>query len=103
MIDFETVNFESKPIQCDVCEKVFAAGSTLQLHREILHDENSFNDAIMSYKVNEVETPKSILEINLQVIEIKIEDYSLDTIKIEIDFGDVTLACEDKRNKNSRL
>ena len=97
MEDNKAVNFESKPIQCDVYEKLFAARSTLQLHREILHDENSFNDVTLPYKENEVETPKSISEIDLQVIKIKIEDYSLDTIKIEIDFGDVTLACEDKQ------
>ena len=97
MKDSETITFESKPIKCNVCEKVFAATSTLQLHREILHDENSFND------VSQVEAHKIVLNTtDLHDNDIKFEDYSLDKNQILNDFSDVTLACEDKQIKTHK-
>ena len=87
---------EFKPIQCDVCDKIFAARSTLQLHREILHDESKLNNLTLANKENEV-SHKSILNTNLQAIKIKIEDDNLETINKEKDFYDVTLVCEDQQ------
>ena len=95
--DNEAVKFEFKPIQCDVCDKIFAARSTLQLHREVQHEGDNSNDVTFASKESKVESNKSILNTDIQVIEIKNEDNSLETIKIEKDFRDVTLACEDKQ------
>ena len=94
--DNNAVKFEFKPIQCDVCDKIFAAKSTLQLHRDILHVENNYNDVSLPNNENEVKTHKTVQNTNIQVNEIKNEDYSMETIKKEIDFCDVTLACKDQ-------
>ena len=100
--DHKAVTFEYKPIQCDVCEKVFAARSTLKLHKEMEHDENNFKDETLQYEEHQV-WHKSIVKTDLQVIEIKIEDYNWETTKIETDFGDVTLACEEKQIKAHKI
>ena len=50
----ETVYFCYKPIKCDICLKVFAARSTLQLHVEIFHDQIKRN-SIKSDVLNEVD------------------------------------------------
>ena len=99
--DHKAVTFEYKPIQCDVCEKVFAARSTLKLHKEIEHEENNINDEVLQYEEHHV-WHKSILNTDLQT-GIKIEDYNWETITIEIDFGDVTLACEEKQIKAHKI
>ena len=39
------------------------------------------------------------MNTNIQVIEIKIEDYNWETTKIKTDFCDVTLACDNKQIK----
>ena len=95
--DKEAAKFEFKPIQCVVCDKIFAARSTLQLQREILHEGNNLNDVTLAVKENEVKINKSIPNNDFQVIKIKNEDNSLDTIQRQIDFRDVTLACDDKQ------
>ena len=79
--DHKAVTFEYKPIQCDVCEKVFAARSTLKLHKEIEHEENNINDEVLQYEEHHV-WHKSILNTDLPIIEIKIEDYNWETTKI---------------------
>ena len=101
--DNEAVKSEFKPIQCDVCDKIFAARSTLQLHRELQHEGDISNDLTLTSKESKVETNKSIQNTDLQVIEIKNEDNSLETIKIEKDFRDVTLACEDKQIQTHKV
>ena len=37
LLEYETVNFQSNPIQCNECQKSFSAISTLKLHVEINH------------------------------------------------------------------
>ena len=68
-IEDDTLYFESNPISCEICQKVFAAISTLKLHMEISHEEY-----ISIKSKDKIKEPSPYGKI--------------------IDFSDVTFVCE---------
>ena len=91
----ETVSFLSNPITCDICPKTFAAKSTLKLHNEINHQHISSN--FNKTKVTENRNTDINFEIDIEeCIEFEENFHNLKPkIKIENDFCEVTLACDD--------
>ena len=53
LLEYETVNFQSNPIQCNECQKSFSAISTLKLHVEINHF-NKKNEIIWNKNHNPI-------------------------------------------------
>ena len=75
----EEVYFESNPISCEVCHKVFSAISTLKLHKEIFHVEDSeivFKKEVVHENEGTLQLMKDDLQGNELKREKEIQNYS---------------------------
>ena len=103
----ETVSFSSDPINCNICLKTFAAKSTLELHKEINHEDNRNNliktkvIEIMYIQINDKSDIEECNEFEKNNHNLKPKNkpnnstLAFEEIKFENSFYDGTLACDD--------